>query len=61
MATTVFLRNASPVSVPPTYRNGPILDAFAQLSNSSTIVANISTLVEQVDKPSPAGIDFLLK
>lgn len=58
MVTTVFLRNASPVSVPPAYRDGLILDAFAELS-SSTIAANFSTLVEQVGEPSQAGIDFL--
>lgn len=58
MATTVFLRNASPVSVPPAYRDGLILDAFAEMS-SSTIVANFNTLVEQVGEPTQAGIDFL--
>jgi hypothetical protein len=58
MTTTVFLRNASPVSIPAAYRDGLILDAFAQL-NTSTIVANFGTLVEQVGQPSQAGIDFL--
>jgi 7-cyano-7-deazaguanine synthase in queuosine biosynthesis len=58
MATTVFLRNASPASVPHAYQDGLILDAFSQRS-SSTIVANFNTLVEQVGEPSQAGIDFL--
>jgi len=58
MATTVFLRNASPVSIPAAYRDGLILDAFAQLG-SSTIVANFGMLIEQVGQPSQAGIDFL--
>ena len=58
MATTVFLRNASPVSIPAAYRDGLILDAFAQ-PNTSTIIANFGTLVELVGQPSQAGIDFL--
>ena len=59
MVTTVFLRNASPISIPAAYSDGLILDAFVQ-PNTSTIIANFGTLLEQVGQPSQAGIDFLL-
>ncbi len=59
MNTSVFLRNAPSIPVPPRYQDGLVLDLFSQPSRS-TVAENLGRLVKVVGPLRPEGLDFLL-